>query len=220
MGCSRDRTGQDMNSGLLLTNPLCSKLPHLAAAGFTNGSTHHHNFPKFYQRQNFVSAVSHTHRPAAAAPTAASAGSSVSLPRTEAMGLKRHRPTAMNLLSSLALLAGTAAAAADESASQRLAVIVPAHAGDLSRAVSALDRWPQACSPVTQQNVDLVLYYAEGEDDSGPSEALEGIAAGAGRCFESTKLVYANLNEEVSLRKSAIRWRRSRNRACRTENKI
>ncbi len=114
------------------------------------------------------------------------------------MGLKRYRPTAMNALSSLLLLAGTAGAS--DSSAQRLAVVVPAHAGDLSRAVSSLDRWPQECSPVTQDNVDLVLYYAEGEEDSGPSTALDAITASAGRCFSNTRLIYANLNEEVSPR--------------------
>lgn len=80
---------------------------------------------------------------------------------------------------------------------QRLAVVVPAHAGDLQRAVSALDRWPTTCSPITQENVDLVLYYAEGDDDPEPSRALDTISSTAGRCFANTKLVFANLDAEV-----------------------
>lgn len=119
------------------------------------------------------------------------------------MGLKRYRATGMKVLSSLLLFAGTAAAS--DSSAQRLAVVVPAHAGDLSRAVSALDRWPRECSPVTKDNVDLVLYYAEGEDDSGPTAALDEITTSAGRCFSNTRLVYANLNEEVSAQDNRAR---------------
>lgn len=111
------------------------------------------------------------------------------------MSLKRGRPTAIHALSYL-VLAGSAAALS--SGPQRLAVVVPAHAGDLPRAEAALDRWPKTCSPVTQANVDLVLYYAEGEDDKEPLAALDAIASSAGRCFEHTKLVYANLTPEVS----------------------
>lgn len=111
------------------------------------------------------------------------------------MGLKRGHPTAIHALSCL-LLAG--AAAASTPGPQRLAVVVPAHGGDLSRAVSALDRWPEVCSPVTKTNVDLVLYYAEGDDDTEPLGALDAIASTAGRCFGNTKLVYANLTPEVS----------------------
>lgn len=114
------------------------------------------------------------------------------------MGLKRRRPTAVSALSCL-VLAGSALTASSSAAPtpDRLAVVVPAHAGDLPRAVSALDQWPKSCSPVTQENVDLVLYYAEGEEDAGPAPALEAIASSAGRCFANTKLVYANLSDEV-----------------------
>lgn len=102
----------------------------------------------------------------------------------------------LRALSCLAL-ASWAVASASASEAQRLAVVVPAHAGDLPRAVSALDRWPTTCSPVTKENVDLVLYYAEGEDDPEPATALETISSTAGRCFANTKLVYANLDAEV-----------------------
>lgn len=83
---------------------------------------------------------------------------------------------------------------------RRLAVIVPAHRGDLSRAVSSLGRWPTECSPVTQKNVDVVLYYAEGVEDTAASDAVETIAATAGRCFANTRIVYANLDGEVRVR--------------------
>lgn len=109
------------------------------------------------------------------------------------MGLKRGRPAAVRALSCV-FLAGSAVASPEP---QRLAVVVPAHAGDLPRAVSALDRWPKTCSPVTEESVDLVLYYAEGEDDMEPLVALDAIASTAGACFANTKLVYANLTPEV-----------------------
>lgn len=81
---------------------------------------------------------------------------------------------------------------------QRLAVVVPAYRGDLERVVSSLGRWPSTCSPVTEQNVDLVLYYAEGEEDSAAVEAaFDVIAASAGRCFSKTKTVFAHLEKEV-----------------------
>lgn len=128
------------------------------------------------------------------------------------MGLKRGRPTgAMHALSCLALAGLTRAATAavadttvEASAggsslySQRLGVVVPAHHGDIDKAVSSLSRWPTECSPVTQQNVDLVLYYAEGEEDVVAADAISTIASTAGRCFASTRLVYANLDKEVS----------------------
>lgn len=104
---------------------------------------------------------------------------------------------AVHALSCLALAGSALTTSAATPASDWLAVVVPAHAGDLWRAVSALAKWPKNCSPVIQENVDLVLYYAEGEEDAGPAAALEAVASSAGRCFASTKLVYANLREEV-----------------------
>lgn len=81
---------------------------------------------------------------------------------------------------------------------QRLAVVVPAYKGDLDRAVASLGRWPTDCSSVTQQNVDLVLYYAEGEEDAASVDAATtALAESAGRCFSKTLTVYAHLNEEV-----------------------
>lgn len=81
---------------------------------------------------------------------------------------------------------------------QHLAVVVPVYRGDISRAVSSLERWPSACTPLTERNADLVLYYAEGEEDaSAVIPALETIRQTAGRCFAETRLVYAHLSEEV-----------------------
>lgn len=113
------------------------------------------------------------------------------------MGLKRRRATAVRALSCLVLAGSALTACSAKREPDRLAVVVPTHAGDLPRAVSALDQWPKECSPITQENVDLVLYYAEGEEDEAPVAALEVIASSAGRCFANTKLVYANLNAEV-----------------------
>ncbi|CAN0201368.1 unnamed protein product, partial [Ectocarpus sp. 12 AP-2014] len=78
---------------------------------------------------------------------------------------------------------------------QRLGVVVPAYKGDLARAVSSLERWPAKCSPLTLENADLVLYYAE-EESSGTASALDSISSTAGRCFSRTRIVYANLAEE------------------------
>lgn len=80
----------------------------------------------------------------------------------------------------------------------KLAVVVPAYNGDLDRAVASLGRWPTDCSSLTVQNVDLVLYYAEGEEDSeAVGAAAEVIAATAGRCFADVRTVYAHLEQEV-----------------------
>ena len=89
-------------------------------------------------------------------------------------------------------------AGSPESSQQRLGVIVPAHRGDLDRVVSSLDRWPKKCSPVTQRNMDLVLYYAEKKEDTAAAAVLPSITDSAGRCFGDTRLVYANLAEDVS----------------------
>ncbi|CAN0091222.1 unnamed protein product [Scytosiphon promiscuus] len=80
---------------------------------------------------------------------------------------------------------------------QRLAVVVPAYQGDLKRAVASLQQWPTSCSPVTKGNVDLVLYYAEGEEDASDVDAAAAaIVNSAGHCFRETLTVYAHLSEE------------------------
>ncbi|CAB1103554.1 unnamed protein product [Ectocarpus sp. CCAP 1310/34] len=85
----------------------------------------------------------------------------------------------------------------EQTEQQRLAVVVPAYKGDLDRAVASLGRWPTDCSSVTQRNVDLVLYYAEGEEDAAPVDAATtALAESAGRCFAKTLTVYAHLSEE------------------------
>lgn len=86
---------------------------------------------------------------------------------------------------------------------RRLAVVVPTYRGDLERAVASLGRWPSRdCSPLTQQSVDLVLYYGEGEEDrEAVDAAAETVSETAGRCFAATRTVYAHVAEEVSVRR-------------------
>lgn len=95
---------------------------------------------------------------------------------------------------------------------ERLGVIVPAYRGDLERAVSSLSRWPRKCSPVTLENVDLVLYYGEGQDDEDEditlvTSATDTISKTAGSCFARTRAVYAHLSEEVREEDTMLRYR-------------
>jgi len=93
-----------------------------------------------------------------------------------------------------------------EEPKHRLAVVVPAYRGDLDRAVASLERWPTECSPLTLQNVDLVLYYAEGEEDRvAVQEAADAVTESAGRCFANLRTVYAHLEKEVGRRSSGVR---------------
>ena len=47
--------------------------------------------------------------------------------------------------------------------------------------------------------MDLVLYYAEGEEDKlAVTSAVSTISAKAGQCFAKTRMVYANLDNVVS----------------------
>lgn len=82
------------------------------------------------------------------------------------------------------------------SASGRLAVVVPAWRGDVDRVLEAVARWPTVCSAVTLSKVELVLYKAEGEEESS-AVLLPALENTAGRCFAKTKVVYAHLREEV-----------------------
>lgn len=84
----------------------------------------------------------------------------------------------------------------EEQSGERLAVIVPAHRGDLAKALSSLAKWPSTCHPSTLRNADLVLYYAGGEEDD-VSAVLPSLAKTGGRCFAETRLVLANLRDEV-----------------------
>ncbi|CAM9127727.1 unnamed protein product, partial [Ectocarpus sp. 8 AP-2014] len=78
---------------------------------------------------------------------------------------------------------------------RRLAVVVPAHAGDLGKALSSLATWPTTCHSSTLVNADLILYYAGGEEDD-VAAVLPALAQTGGRCFANTRLVLANLSQE------------------------
>lgn len=81
---------------------------------------------------------------------------------------------------------------------RRLAVVVPAHAGDLRRALASLARWPKVCSETTLRHVELVLYYAGRSDDEGWSDnVLPELEQTGGRCFSRTTAIFGNLTEEV-----------------------
>lgn len=81
---------------------------------------------------------------------------------------------------------------------RRLAVVVPAHAGDLAKALASLARWPKVCSDTTLQHVELVLYYAGSSDDDGWSESvLPELEQTGGRCFAGTMAIFGNLTDEV-----------------------
>lgn len=79
---------------------------------------------------------------------------------------------------------------------RRLAVVVPSHAGDLGKALTSLATWPTRCHDSTLENTDLVLYYAGGVDDD-VAAVLPSLARTGGKCFANTRLVLANLTEEV-----------------------
>lgn len=87
-------------------------------------------------------------------------------------------------------------------ATRQLGVVVPAHAGDLEKALVALSLWPESCSTVTRQRVELILYYAgSGEDDGVWSdEIVPVVEQTGGSCFARTRAVFANLDEKVCLR--------------------
>lgn len=80
---------------------------------------------------------------------------------------------------------------------KRLGVVVPAFAGDLSKALNSLAYWPTTCYQSTQRRMDLILYYAGGVEDK-VAELLPGLAETGGRCFARTRLLLGNLTDEVS----------------------
>lgn len=90
---------------------------------------------------------------------------------------------------------------------RRLAVVVPAHGGDLRRALASLSRWPTLCSPVTVQHVDLVLYFAgTEEDDDWADDVLPELEKTGGRCFAKTNVVFGNLTDEVRARRGGRKY--------------
>ena len=81
---------------------------------------------------------------------------------------------------------------------RRLAVVVPAHAGDLGKALTSLASWPASCHESTLAHTDLILYYAGGAEDDVEA-VLPSLALTGGKCFANTRLVLANLTEEVCI---------------------
>lgn len=79
-----------------------------------------------------------------------------------------------------------------------LAVVVPTHAGDIEDAVAAISSWPVSCSAATLHRMQLVLYYSGGVGDAAWSdEIIEVVAQTGGRCFERTRVIFANLDPKV-----------------------
>lgn len=84
---------------------------------------------------------------------------------------------------------------------RKLAVMVPAHGGDLRKALKSLSAWPKACSQTTLRHVDLILYYAGSDDDEGWDDSvLPELERTGGRCFLRTSVIFGNLNAEVRAR--------------------
>ena len=96
------------------------------------------------------------------------------------------------------LLAQPATTAVQDRRREKLAVVVPAHAGDLDKALASLATWPSRCHEATLVDTDLILYYAGGEED-GVAAALPSLAKTGGKCFATTRLILANLSDEVGL---------------------
>ncbi|CAM9729877.1 unnamed protein product [Scytosiphon promiscuus] len=83
---------------------------------------------------------------------------------------------------------------------RRLAVVVPAHGGDLSKALASLSRWPKVCSAVTLRHVELVLYYAGGpEDERWSDDVIPALEQTGGRCFARTSALFGNLTDEENV---------------------
>lgn len=86
---------------------------------------------------------------------------------------------------------------------RRLAVVVPAHGGDLRRALASLAGWPKACSRITLGHVELVLYYAGAADDSEWSDdVLLELEQTGGKCFGRTSVVFGNLTDDVRMQEA------------------
>lgn len=79
----------------------------------------------------------------------------------------------------------------------RLAVVVPVYEGDLDKSLKSMALWPKVCHEETLSKVDLVLYKAEREDEGTRESLPRALEETAGECFAETKVVYANLKDEV-----------------------
>lgn len=81
-----------------------------------------------------------------------------------------------------------------KSDSRKLAVVVPTHDGDVSRAFVSMGKWPHECSAVTLSHVDLILYHATVADKE---KLRAGLPNHVTACFRNTKVVIADLSPEV-----------------------
>lgn len=77
-------------------------------------------------------------------------------------------------------------------------MVVPVYEGDLEKSFSSMALWPKVCSQETLAMMDLVMYKAEGENEQSRNSLPIALEDTAGRCFANTKVVYANLADEVS----------------------
>lgn len=77
---------------------------------------------------------------------------------------------------------------------QTLAVVVSLHRDDYTSAMETLRKWPTKCSPKTLQAVDLILYHAGYVDEN---DLMARLPSEASKCFRRTKVVNANLSDEV-----------------------
>lgn len=90
---------------------------------------------------------------------------------------------------------------------RKLAVVVPTHAGDLADALVALSSWPDVCSAIALAHMQLVLYYSGNVGDGAWSDdVIPTVERTGGRCFERTRVVFADLDKEVKGRSSATTW--------------
>lgn len=85
---------------------------------------------------------------------------------------------------------------------KRLGVVLPATSNNLQQVIESIRRWPipTECSTSTSQHADLVLYYAEHTNTDDTAYILPYlffIEQSAGRCFANTRIVFANLSNEV-----------------------
>ncbi|CAM9766040.1 unnamed protein product [Scytosiphon promiscuus] len=79
---------------------------------------------------------------------------------------------------------------------RRLAVVVPVHEGDSSRAMEAISKWPSTCHRQTVENVDLIIYEAEGRHaERGPLL----VPPEASACFRATRIIQGNLLPEENV---------------------
>lgn len=83
---------------------------------------------------------------------------------------------------------------------RKMAIVVPMYAGDLEEAVVALSAWPNTCSTQSLQYMELVVYFAGGENEEKWSDdVLLAVEETGGRCFLRTRAVFAHLEEKVRL---------------------